>query len=282
MTKLHEAVGSKKDDTFRVLSFGGGVQSSALALLWAQGEMPGEHPTPEVGIFADTGSEPQTVYDWIAWLEPNLSFPIIRVSAGNLGDDVLQAWRGGATRVSNPPFRIVQDGQNAKDHGILLRKCTRDYKATPIDRWIRAHRDGRNVIQYFGISLDEVHRMRTSPVKYKKYAYPLVDARWTRHTCIKWLERLNLPTMPPRSACFFCPYRSNAEWRAMKDRDPAAWDAAVEFDAELRKPGNRGPNTQGDAFIHRSATPLGTADINDTDPDQVDMFGNECEGMCGV
>jgi len=34
-------------------------------------------------------------------------------------------------------------------------------------------------------------------------------------------------------------------------------------------------------FLHSSMTPLADVDL-DPDRDQVDMFGNECEGMCGV
>ena len=43
-----------------IVSLGAGVQSSAMALMFAKGELT---PMPDGAIFADTGAEPQYVYD---------------------------------------------------------------------------------------------------------------------------------------------------------------------------------------------------------------------------
>jgi hypothetical protein len=42
-----------------VISLGAGVQSSTMALMAADGEL----PKPDCAIFADTGNEPKAVYD---------------------------------------------------------------------------------------------------------------------------------------------------------------------------------------------------------------------------
>ena len=62
---------------FNYLSLGAGVQSSALALMLALGEI-----TPQVdgAIFADTQAEPLEVYQWLDYLETVLPFPVYRVS----------------------------------------------------------------------------------------------------------------------------------------------------------------------------------------------------------
>ena len=67
----------------RVLSLGAGVQSTTLALMAAHGEI---GPMPDCAIFADTGWEPNAVYEHLAWLgSPNvLPFPIHIVSAGDI------------------------------------------------------------------------------------------------------------------------------------------------------------------------------------------------------
>ena len=52
------------------LSLGAGVQSSTLALMYATGEL---SPMPEAAIFADTQAEPASVYEWLDWLETQLS-----------------------------------------------------------------------------------------------------------------------------------------------------------------------------------------------------------------
>ena len=74
----------------RILSLGAGVQSSALAMMAAHGDI---EPV-EAAIFADTQAEPEEVYQWLDWLEEKVSqarypFPIHRVTAGNLYKDSL-------------------------------------------------------------------------------------------------------------------------------------------------------------------------------------------------
>jgi hypothetical protein len=50
------------------------------------------------------------------------------------------------------------------------------------------------------------------------------------------------------------------------------------LDKAIRKFG-----TKDDCFIHRSKKPLDEVDFsNSEDEGQINMFGNECEGMCGV
>ena len=67
----------------RVLSLGGGVQSTTLALMAAHGEI---GPMPHCAVFADSGWEPKAVYEHLRWLmSPNvLPFPVHTVSGGDL------------------------------------------------------------------------------------------------------------------------------------------------------------------------------------------------------
>jgi hypothetical protein len=74
--------------TLRVISLGAGVQSTTMALMAARGEI---GPMPVCAIFADTRAEPKGVYAHLDWLERQLPFPVHRVSAGNLRDEILGA-----------------------------------------------------------------------------------------------------------------------------------------------------------------------------------------------
>tara|TARA_R110001606_G_scaffold340650_1_gene488896 strand:- start:353 stop:583 length:231 start_codon:yes stop_codon:yes gene_type:complete len=65
----------KKDQHIRILSLGAGVQSSTLALMIEKGLV----PMIDAAIFADTGAEPKKVYEWLNWLEKQVSFPVLRV-----------------------------------------------------------------------------------------------------------------------------------------------------------------------------------------------------------
>lgn len=61
---------------WNIISLGGGVQSSAMAMMAALGEIT---PMPQAAIFADTQGEPKAVYAWVDWLEKQLPFPVPRL-----------------------------------------------------------------------------------------------------------------------------------------------------------------------------------------------------------
>jgi len=285
-------------EPIHLLSLGAGVQSTTLLLMQLAGEFDW---TPDAAIFADTGAEGDHVYAQVDFLEQEIAgrYPLYRVSAGNLETDLLDAVNKRRGRVANPPFHVINregtvgtDGQ--REHsagsdlgGMLWRSCTRDYKLDPIRRKMREiHKAAgrRPIVQHIGISRDEMERMRESGVKYITNSYPLVDAKLTRHDCLLWLQRHEYP-IPGKSACHFCPYRSNQGWREMKQSDPATFARAVEFDERLRD--GKLPGVTGDAYVHRSFIPLGMVDLTSAEENgQMGLFGdgliNECEGLCGV
>ena len=75
--------------TLKVLSLGAGVQSTTLALMVEKGEL----PMVDAAIFADTGAEPQAVYDHLTWLKEQLSYPVHVVQWRNLKQDLLSDYR---------------------------------------------------------------------------------------------------------------------------------------------------------------------------------------------
>jgi hypothetical protein len=69
----------------------------------------------------------------------------------------------------------------------------------------------------------------------------------------------------------------------MKKNRPAEWADVTSFDAALRVDGKRLPGVTGEAYIHRRMLPLEEAVVAaGFDPNQIDLFDQECEGMCGV
>ena len=100
-----------------------------------------------------------------------------------------------------------------------------------------------------------------------------------RRRCLAWLERNGYP-IPGKSACVWCPYHNDAAWRQMKAEQPADFAVAVAFDAAIR---DGGRNMRGTLFVHRSRLPLDQADLSTwAQRGQGDLFGEECEGVCGV
>jgi hypothetical protein len=263
----------------RILSLGGGVQSSTLALMIKHGEV---EPV-DCAIFADTQAEPIKVYKWLDWLEKQLPFPVHRVTHGDLREAVLVSARD-KTRVSQPPF-YTESGNSKAAEGVLRRKCTHDYKLGPIDRKVRelagAKRgDKRGLVeQLIGISWDEAHRMKPARLRFAINSYPLVEMGITRGHCLEWMTAKGYP-LPPKSACTFCPYHDDAMWRDLQLNDPASFADAVNVDRAIRG-GISG--TTKKLYLHRSLKPIDQIDFTTAEEaGQGVLFGNECEGICGV
>jgi hypothetical protein len=270
-------------EPIHILSLGAGVQSSTLALMAAAGEVT---PMPVAAIFADTQAEPASVYRWLDWLERQLPFPVRRVSKGSLTEAALRIKEkrdgSGKWAASHIPAYVKNpDGSR----GILQRQCTYNYKVIPLIRTalrlMREHK-ATSVVQWIGISLDEAHRMKPSRDKRIEHRWPLVDLRLKRYQCLRWMESKGHPK-PPRSACVYCPYHSDAEWRRLRDEEPEAFAEAVRVDEAYRRVKIETGNTRGLPYLHNSLIPLRDVDFStDEDNGQQILFGNECEGLCGV
>jgi hypothetical protein len=78
----------------------------------------------------------------------------------------------------------------------------------------------------------------------------------SREQCLAYLAHHGWSTVT-KSACVFCPYRGNAEWRRLRDTDATSWDQATAFDQAYRT----GPGMTGQRFLHGSCLPLTEAPI---------------------
>lgn len=259
----------------RILSLGVGVQSSTLALMAERGDI----APVDCAIMADTGAEPTKVYEYLDYLRGLVRFPIHVVSRGNLRTDLIASITDGK-RCASIPFFTESGGEI----GMAMRQCTSDYKIAPIRRKIREIHGGKPpkepVRLLIGISMDEVIRMKPSVVKYIINEFPLIDKGMTRRDCLRYLEDRQY-RLPPKSACTFCPFRSDEAWAHMRAMDPGSFADAVAVDAALRTGTSKG-KMRGTLYIHRSGKPLGDIPLAPEDWGQGDLFGNECEGMCGV
>lgn len=264
-----------------VISLGAGVQSSTMALMAAHGEIT---PMPVAAIFADTQAEPKAVYEWLDWLETKLPFPVHRVTAGDLAADSTRlriSKKTGTKYQRSAPPAYTRDETGKVN--FLMRQCTGTHKLEPIKRALRKLRGkDEQVTQWVGISRDEAQRMKPAREPWLVTRWPLIEERITRAKCIAWMERNNYPT-PPRSACYFCPYHSNREWIELRDEDPEAFAAAVDYERKLQVMFRDVAGYTGTVHLHKSCQPLDTIDFDAlTDDPQLSLFGNECEGMCGA
>lgn len=271
--------------TLRVISLGAGVQSTTMALMAARREI---GPMPDCAIFADTGAEPAAVYKHLDWLEGQLPFPIHRVSAGNLRDEIVGAMQGNNRMDARPPFFAVSPG---KSRGMLKRQCTQDFKIVPIEAKVRELLGLRKrqrgpkqpvVEQWIGISWDERIRRKVSKVRFIENRWPLCEREMRRQQCLEWCEERQYPR-PPKSACTFCPFTDDVRWREMKENDPASFADAVTVDRIIR-PGMPGPKRPvgNQWFVHDSLMPLDQVDFSSAEDRGQLNFLDVCEAGCGL
>lgn len=262
-------------DPIHIISLGAGVQSSTMALMAARGLIT---PMPKAAIFADTQDEPAAVYDWLAWLEKQLPFPVHRGTIGRLSDlatRVRTSKKTGMTYVK-PNLPVFMDREEKK--GMMPRHCTFDAKIAVLRRMTKrlAGRGNRAVV-WIGISTDEIARMKDSNDPRIDHRHPLIEMNWSRQQCLDWWKAEGLPT-PPRSACIYCPHHSNAEWRNLT---PEQFRFACEFEHRLQATFRKVPRLTGVPYLHPSRKPLHLVDLSEKD-DVNNKFLNDCQGMCGV
>ena len=273
-----------------VLSFGGGVQSTVLALMASKREI----ERPDVVIFADTGNETQATYHHIwrvfeALVEAGIHCEI--VSAGNIADDVLYAAGENGVRVGRigqPPFYV---NGKALETGKLWRKCSSEYKIKPQEKRVRellGVPPGKKVPKeyavekWMGITVDEASRMKPSRLHYETTRWPLIEKGMTRWDCHIWLKKAGWGVVP-KSSCKICPFHDNAYWRELRDNSPEEFNEVIEWEKQMHD--GRIPGTNSPAYIHRACEPLGIVDIaDDVERGQytLNLWGGECEGICGT
>lgn len=176
-------------------------------------------------------------------------------------------------------------------------------RAKPPGRWSRKRTHRQSIM--FGQPEDRFNKVWNG-IPWKTHVYPLLGVRlfgdrrsgmlkWgnpdmTRQDCVAWLKRAFPQWDVPRSACLCCPFRSNDEWRLMKEEDPEGWEDAVRFDYEMRERDEAGMKSRmkklvGIPFLHRQLVPLDMADLEGpSEPGAgCGSSGDEYSfGMCGV
>lgn len=256
-----------------VLSFGGGVQSTAMLIASVLGKL----PRPDVAIFADTQWEPPAVIEHVkfmtAWAQER-DFEVCTITK-----DSIRSVRGASVM----PLSVRNaDGSLGKAH----RQCTAEYKIDPIRKEVRrrlgytkGQRWKHRLHTWLGITIDEAQRMKPSPKVWETAHWPLIEElNWNREDCKRYIESVGLP-VPMKSSCIGCPYHSDMYFRTMKLERPEEWADVVAFDEYLRSdaPEIKKLGYRGEPFIHAKCIPLKEVYLQE---DQRELFGEECSGYC--
>jgi hypothetical protein len=240
----------------RTFSFGGGVQSTAALVLAAQGRI--DYQTFLFANVGDDSENPATI-TYIA----DVAAPY----AAAHGIDLVSTER---TDRHGKPFRTLYEDVTGDNRSIHIpvymaggapgrRACTTDWKRNVIARWQREHGATLDApaVCGLGISMDEVQRMRLdSGIAYQVLEYPLIDLHMTRKDCMAVIQEAGLP-VPPKSSCWFCPFKRHAQWTDMRRDDPELFERAVALEKRINE--KRAMLGRDAVTLHPSGQPLDVA-----------------------
>ena len=200
----------------RILSFGGGVQTTALALLVAQGKL-----VIDEAIFADTGGEKPETY----WFIDNYIRPLF-----NELNIPLQFVRSEVPNEQPDLYAFLY--RNHDIPSIRQRRCTDHFKIRPIKRAYP-----KNIHMMIGFSIDEAYRSRRKRTAWASESYPLIELNLTSADCQRIIQDYGWP-VPLKSSCFFCPFQPPFEWQWLKQNHPELFARALELESRWhqRKP----------------------------------------------
>jgi hypothetical protein len=112
--------------------------------------------------------------------------------------------------------------------------------------------------QWVGFSTDEIVRVSGhTDTRYSRSRHPLLELGMSREQCIAYLRHHGWDSVA-KSACTGCPFHGNKHWREMRDKRPAEFAEAVEFDRAYRT----GLGMNSERFLHLSCLPLDQAPID--------------------
>jgi hypothetical protein len=245
----------------QIWSSGGGVQSTAIAVMILRGDL----PAPDLAVIVDTTRERATTWEYLdRYTAPALAqagVKLERVSAADYASTDL--FEGAKQRLLIPAYTL----DTSERGGKLTNQCSSRWKRRVAQRWARAQGVNRAEV-WIGISTDELSRRRLSREKWWIHRYPLIDARMNRADCYGIIRRHGWPE-PPKSSCWMCPHMKPSEWRGLHSAD---WKAALDLDAEMRR-------TKNNAYLTADMEPLSEIDFTES---QESLF-TECEsGWCFV
>jgi hypothetical protein len=268
------------DTIYKVLSFGGGTQSSHLLEQHLKGEL-----DYDFIIFSDTGAEPEFIHEQVRWWQnrqrefgnttPFLTTHHNSMERG-LEEMLFRYIHTDYQRFQMPVYCNELDEATGLEvkKGIMPRQCTVDFKIIPVKQMARRlvmnelgltlkQRMPKNIafIIDIGFSADEINRInlyQSPQFKYMYLAYPLVEENLSTTDSIQFLINNEMPSK--RSRCYLCPFNCDKEgisWQEVIDEEPLSFLKACWIDEQLRWVQAKGEkNIRSIPYLHYKRIPL--------------------------
>ena len=264
-------------ETIYSVSYGGGVQSTALLVMAARGMIP--YP---LFIFANTGEDSEHP-DSIAYVR-EIAIPY----GAEHGIEVVEVRKDGPT-LRQTAMGEAQAGKfplpfYGEPGNPMSRACTADWKIMAVQKELRRRGcSAKNPAHTaLGISMDEIQRAKAEgyqdpKAKMQILHYPLLQHGMNRHDCLKLIADEGLPE-PGKSSCYFCPFHSRDAWQHLRQSRLDLFQQSVELEKRYKERlSEKGHRTQW--MTRAGARSKMTLDL--VINDQPSLFGDdECGGYC--
>lgn len=200
--------------------------------------------------------------------------PVIRKIKEIVGKTAIAAWK----KRHEKAYGELKDWERACKEA---RKNKTVAPVRPTHAWNECQ-DDPLVRTQIGISVDEASRVKESRIPFIRQEHPLVDNGIDRNYCASAL-RQSTGQEAPRSACKKCPFHADVEWLKQRNEAPSDFAESVAFEQQLQEAASRQNAVEGVPYLHEQCVPLDQVKL-DSGPShqQVNLFNNECEGLCGV
>ncbi|MGW1434657.1 phosphoadenosine phosphosulfate reductase [Streptomyces griseus] len=259
----------------RSVSYGGGVQSTALLVLAAQGRI--DFRTFLMANVGDDSEHPGTLRYLEEYARPFAAEHGIELA---VLDRVMV--RSGETRTLYG--QLTKEGSRSLAIPVRMsngapgtRSCTADFKIKVIGRELKrrgATKQGPATIG-IGISLDEIHRANNRRCEpHEEIVYPLLELGLRRIDCARIIREAGLP-VPPKSSCWFCPFHRPETWHDMRRNEPDLFEKSCQLEELLNQ--RRDTLGKDHVYLTRFGRPLRQAI-----PDGVDVLPGfeDSDGLC--
>lgn len=255
---------------------GGGVQSTGLLVLAAQGKI-----DFKTFLFCNVGDDSENP-DTITYVN-EVAIPY----AKDHGIEIIElqkVLRSGETdtlykHLTKTNSKSIEIPVRMSNGAPGNRSCTADFKVLVVDKWLRQHGGKIEQAQVgLGISLDEFQRVKPNmdpaTMKWKENVFPLIDLRMDRQQCMNVIQSAGLP-VPPKSSCYFCPFHRMEVWQEMRQKQPDLFWKAANLEETLNE--RRASLGKDKVWLSRKLIPLAMAT---TSMIQGHLFEEDNDDVC--
>lgn len=234
--------------SLRAVSYGGGVQSTALLVMAARGTI--DFPVFLMANTGDDSEHPATLAYVREVAMPYAAAHGIELVLLNrvMRDGTVETLHGRITRPDRMSVAIPIRMSSGKP---ASRSCTVDFKlrVTAKELKRRGACAETPATVAIGISVDEIQRANPSRAEpHERLVYPLLDAGMRRNDCEQMIRAEGLP-VPPKSSCYFCPFHSYAAWQDLRRDTPDLFEQACALEENIRAKHPTRPMFMLDAMI---------------------------------